>query len=116
MWEALEWLDWGSRLRSARCATVWVRLQQHYKEQNTPVQIQSLPFTAIKQNGQSPKFRAKGKQSKYIVHLWLLLLSYKKVCGSPHTRQVLAVVTASSKLYNVMNHMWEPIEADTRSV
>ena len=30
-WEALEWLVLGSRARSARCATIWIRLQQHYK-------------------------------------------------------------------------------------
>ena len=48
----------GSRLRSARCATMWTRLQQHYNEQQTPVQIQSLPLTVIKQKGKSPKLRA----------------------------------------------------------
>ena len=31
MWEALEWLDWGSKLRSARCATMWIRLKQYDK-------------------------------------------------------------------------------------
>ena len=59
MWEALEWLDWGSKLRSARCATMWIRLQQHYKEQRTPVHIQSLSLTVKRQNGKPPKFRAK---------------------------------------------------------
>ena len=39
MWEALAWLDWGSRLRSVRRATMWIRLQQHYEEQNTPQQF-----------------------------------------------------------------------------
>ena len=63
MWEALAWLDWGSRLMSARFDAMWVRLQRHYKEQNTPVQIQSLPLTAVKQNVKSPKFRARASKT-----------------------------------------------------
>ena len=31
--------------------------------------------------------------------------------GSPHTCQVLAVVTALSMLCKVVDHMWDPIEA-----
>ena len=107
MWEALERLDCGSRLRSARYATMWIRLQQHYKERNTPVQIQSLPLTAITQNGKSPKFRAKGNQIKYTVHFCVYLASELHVVyGSPHTCQVLAIVAALSMLYKVMDHMW----------
>ena len=34
-----------------------------------------------------------------------------EVYGSPHTRQVLAVVTDLSMLYKVMDHMWDPTEA-----
>ena len=69
VWEALEWLGWGYRLRSARCANMRIKLQQYYKEHHTPIQIQSLPSIVINQTGQSPKFRAIGKQNQYMVPL-----------------------------------------------
>ena len=33
------------------------------------------------------------------------------VYGFPHMRQVLAVITALSMLYKVMDHIWGPTEA-----
>ena len=76
MLKALEWLGWGSKLRSARCATIWIRLHQHCKEQMSPIEIQSLPLTAIKQNGQITQVQGKRaiKASTLflIVLIWLL--------------------------------------------
>ena len=34
-----------------------------------------------------------------------------EVYGSPYTRQVLAIFTALSILYKVMDHMWDPTES-----
>ena len=39
-----------------------------------------------------------------------LVAELHEVYVSPHICQVLAVVTALSMLYKVMDHMWDPVE------
>ena len=86
----------GSRLRSARCATMWIRLQQHCKEQHTPSQIQPLPLTVIKAEWEITQVQGRIASKASTLFLFVcvaLAIELHAVYGSPHTRQVLAVVT-----------------------
>ena len=102
MWEALEWLGWGSRLRNA------IMRYNMDKAANSTTRsiIHQFRFSdrhcrLSSRIGNHPKFRGNRNQRKYMAPLCVcvtLVAQLHEVYGYPHTRQVLAVVTALKDL------------------
>jgi len=96
IWEALEWFQWGSRLRSARCANNVYRAaaalqgaEYTSSETVTVIDCYQSEWEHTQAQGNNDK------QSKYIVSFFSATLAtgLHAVHGSPHTRHARAVVT-----------------------
>ena len=114
MCEALEWLGWvsiqvekGQVLYNVDKAATTL---QGAEDTNSDT-VTSIDYQQAKKGYQPSGWQRATKASTVFLLCVALATELHEAYGSPDTLQLLAVVTALSMLYKVMDHMWDPIEA-----
>ena len=115
--EALDWSGLAHRRREGRCVLLWEKLVTWYRVHNIPNQLQNLTVPMIKRDGQVPKLRCKGKQSRYLVRFGLTLAAeMHDMWHTWHTGLVLEIIMHLDYIYTLMKVDWDADAASASSM